>query len=82
MPHYYFHTADGRRDRDRQGAELADHRAARKQAIRFAGAILDSEPEVLWDGRDFRVEVTDEAGQLLFTVITLAVDAPASERGG
>ena len=80
MPHFYFHTADGGRDLDRQGMDLADQGAARKEAIRFAGAVINHEPDVLWDGRDFRVEVTDEAGNLLFTVITLAVDAPASDR--
>lgn len=33
---------------------------------------------MLWDGRDFRVEVTDEGEQLLFTVIMLTVDTPAA----
>ena len=82
MPHFYFHTADGGRDRDRRGMDLADQGAARREAIRFAGAVINDEPDVLWDGRDFRVEVTDEAGDLLFTIITLAVDAPASDRAG
>ena len=32
------------------------------------------------DGKDFRVEVTDKKGALLFTVVTLTIDAPTSLR--
>ena len=77
MPRYFFNTADGHRDVDTEGLELPDHAAARIAAIRHAGAIMEHEPDVLWDGRDFRVEVTDERRLLLFTIITLAVNAPA-----
>lgn len=75
MPRYCFHTADGHEDRDPEGVELPDPGAARKEAIRYAGAVMQDEPDVLWDGRDFRVSVVDEAQRLGVTVITLAVDA-------
>ena len=77
MPRYFFHTADGSRDRDLEGVDLEDHGVARKEAIKFAGSVLNDQPSVLWDGRDFRVEVTNRKGDLLFTIITLAVNAPA-----
>jgi hypothetical protein len=77
MPRYYFHTVDGGRDRDHEGTELKDLASARVQAIKFTGDIMSDQPEVLWDGRDFRVEVTDDDDTLLFTIITLAVNAPA-----
>ncbi|WP_374942335.1 hypothetical protein [Sphingomonas sp.] len=76
MPHYFFHTANGERHRDRSGVDLPDDAAARVEAIRFTGAVMTDEPDVLWDGRDFRVEVTDAEQRPLFTIITLAVDAP------
>lgn len=76
MGRYYFHTASGSRQRDREGMECNDAHAARVEAIRFAGALMADEPDVLWDGRDFRVEVTDEDQRLVCTVISLAVDAP------
>lgn len=79
MPRYFFHAADGRRDRDSTGVELADHASARAEAIRFAGAVLTDEPEVLWEGGPFRIEVTDAAQHLLFTVVTLTIDAPIAE---
>ncbi len=74
--HFYFHTADGGRERDREGVDLADPASARREAIKYAGAVMADQPDVLWDGRDFRVEVTDEKDLLLYTIIMLAVDAP------
>ncbi len=61
MPRYFFHTADGSRERDEEGTELPDHNAARREAIKLAGAVLSEQPDVLWHSRDFRVEVTDDA---------------------
>ena len=79
MPRYFFHTADGSRQRADEGTELRDQHAARTEAVRFAGALMADRPDMIWDGHDFRVEVTDEARHLLFTIIMLGVDAPASE---
>ena len=78
MPSYFFHTADGERVLDREGVDLADNATARKEAIKFAGAIMHDQPDVLWDGRDYRVEVTNQADDLLFTIVMLSIDAPAS----
>ncbi len=79
MSRFFFHTADGSRDRDTEGMNCRDPHAARVEAIRYAGALLSDDPGVLWDGRDFRVEVTDEDQRLVCTVIALAVDAPRPE---
>ena len=78
MPRYFFHTADGIRVRDTVGIELSGHAAARVQAIELTGRLLSDEPDYLSDGHDFRVEVTDRAGSLLFTILTMAINAPAS----
>jgi hypothetical protein len=75
MPRFFFHTADGSRIRDTQGIELADETVARREAVRVAGALLNDDPDLIWDGRDFRVEVTDESGRLVLTVVTLALDS-------
>ena len=76
---FFFHTADGSRDRDHEGMDCRDARSARVEAIRYAGALLSDQPDILWDGRDFRVEVTDKDQRLVCTVIALAVDAPRPE---
>ena len=40
--------------------------------------MLNDDPDVLWDGREFSVEVVDDRDRLLFTIFAHAVDAPAS----
>lgn len=76
MPRYHFHCADGARDTDVDGTELENDEAARAAAISFAGETLRHSPNSLWEKGHWRVEVTDADNALLFTVITLAVDAP------
>ena len=76
MPRYRFHCADGTREPDTEGVELADDHAARAAAMQFAGQVLHDNPDEIWEHGQWRVEVTDDDGILLWTVITLAVDAP------
>jgi hypothetical protein len=78
LAQYFFNTVDDRPDRDQEATELADLAAARKHAIVFAGQVMQGEPAVLWDGRDFHVEVTDGQGLLLFTLTAYVTNAPAA----
>lgn len=78
MPRYYFHTANGGVHRDDTGTELPGLLAARVHAIKYAGEVMADEPEVLWDGQEFYVEVRNEAHQLLFIVTCKARNAPAA----
>jgi hypothetical protein len=74
---YFFHTADGSRERDVVGVELPALPDARHQAITFLGECIKDDPNLL-EHHDFRVEVTDTLGELLLTVITIAVSAPTT----
>lgn len=74
MPRYFFHRADGSTDRDKDGTELPSLDQARKEAVVFAGETLKFKPEILWDGGEFRVEVEDTEGDLLFVLKVSAVD--------
>ena len=76
MPRYHFHCADKSRETDTEGTELANDRAAQLMAVAFAGEVLRGSPAELWDNGPWRVEVTDSNNVLLFTVLSLAVDAP------
>ncbi len=80
MPRYFFHSADGVREPDRDGTELPDIAAAQLEAIKYAGEVLTHTPETLGDSGQWRVEVVDEGGAHLFTVVTLTVHAPAEDR--
>lgn len=79
MPRYHFHCANGSRESDHDGTELADDETAQQMAVVFAGEVLKSDPKEIWNSGSWRVEVTDPDNVLLFTVITLAVDAPRPE---
>lgn len=76
MPRYHFHCADGKREMDVDGTELEDIQSAQLEAIKFAGEVLRNEPEAIWADGQWRVEVTNGDNVLLFTLITLAIDAP------
>jgi hypothetical protein len=78
VPRFFFHHTDGVFDPDDEGTELADLATARIEAIRYAAETIKDRPEEVWTGRNFRVEVSDEEGMLLCTVVILGFDAPAA----
>ena len=73
MSLYFFHTLNGFLDVDQDGTELADDNAARLQAVRYIGELLQGDPTYIWDGHALRVNVTNETGKAVFTVLTMAV---------
>ena len=75
---YFFDTVDGVRERDSVGTELKDHHAARMNAIKLTGRILASQPDYLIQGQNFHMEVASPEGELLFTIVTYAINSSAS----
>jgi hypothetical protein len=80
VPRYFFNQIDGQYKPDDNGLEFSSLERARTAAVQYAGEVLCHDPDVLWEGDDFRVEVTDEKKLLLFTLIVVGVDAPAGGR--
>ncbi len=78
MSRFFFHRADGTFDPDNEGTELSDLADARVEAVRFAAESMRDKPNLVKDGHIFRVEVSDEAGMLLSTVVVMQLDAPGS----
>ena len=78
MPRYFFHRADGVFDPDQEGTEFPDLATARIEAIRFAAASMLDDPQEVRTGHNFRVELSDEHGMLLCTVVVLSLDTPAA----
>ena len=74
---YFFNLAGALYDADVKGIELPSMGAARIMAAQHAGEILRDRPDVVWQGEELRVEVTDAQQLVLFTLIVLGVDAPA-----
>lgn len=77
---YFFNQLDGEFRPDDEGLEFASMTDARLEAVRYAGEVLRYHPTLVWKGEDFRIEVTDEKQLVLFTVIVVGVDTPASGR--
>jgi hypothetical protein len=77
VPRYYFNVYDGRDILDDLGAELPDCTFARREAIRYSGALLEDQAKKLALGEDWRMEVTDSTGLILF-VLNFTVLASAA----
>jgi len=74
----FFNLAGATHDPDVQGVELRSLGEARVYAARYMGEVIRDKPDLVWTGEEMRVEVTDERGTVLFTIITFGVDAPAA----
>ena len=80
MPQYHFNVYDGIEIIDFKGTELTDVQAARVEALKHAGALI-ADAEVRGDlGEEWRLEVTDEFGLVLFRMDFLVSNAPASPK--
>jgi hypothetical protein len=66
MPRYFFHVHDGSSTRDNEGTELPDIFAAQEEAILLSGELLREMGGKFWNGEEWSLEVTDEAGRILF----------------
>lgn len=80
MPRYYFDVADGTRDIDLEGCDLDDLAAARAYAVKFVAEIIANDPNRLWLDSDVRIEVTEDSGALVATVVVLAIDSAAASK--
>lgn len=76
---YFFNLAGAVYEADNQGHDFANLSDARIEAVKFAAQYLRDRPELVWLGEEFRVEVTGNDRQMLFTFIAVGVDAPAQE---
>lgn len=79
MPLYHFRVRNNGSEPEDEGLVLADFTAARTTALKFAGEILAFGPSVESD--DWRVEVTNDQGLVLFTIHTILTESAAVVRG-
>lgn len=66
MPRYHFNIFDGQSSVDQEGTELPDIAAARREALRLSGAVIEEAAKLHKLGEEWRMEVTDDTGLLLF----------------
>ena len=78
MPHFHFNVYDGIELLDEKGVELPDTNFARREAIRYAGSLLESGPTRNDLSEDWRMEVTDDTGLVLFRLDFHVSESPAT----
>ena len=66
MPRYHFNVYDGVILLDKKGVELPDSNFARREAIRYSGSLLEESGQQDNLGSEWRMEVTDDRGLILF----------------
>ena len=76
MQRYFFNVHDGTEYLDPEGCVLEDLQAARDHAVRYFGDMLRDHPETFWNGEKWSMNVTNQAGLVLFSLYFLGVDAP------
>lgn len=76
MPRYHFNVDDGLSLRDDDGIELPDLAAARKEAVKLAGASIREYSGKLWDGDEWKLDVTNNTGMVLFSLLLIGYSAP------
>ena len=78
MPRYYFHIFDGRASPDREGTDLPDIYRAQHEAVRLSGEVLRDMGAKFWNGAEWRLEVADDRGEVLF-VLRFSAEERSSE---
>lgn len=76
MPRFHFNVYDGVNQIDREGTELKNYDEARIEAMRLSGKILESTAHRLVLGEDWRMEVADDTGLILFRLDFTVMEAP------
>ncbi len=68
MPRYYFNVHDGVETSDEVGIDLPDVKSARREAMKYACVLLDEADERDSLGDEWRLDVTDAGGTVLFSL--------------
>ena len=77
MPRFHFNVYDGIELLDDKGVELPDTNFARREAIRYAGTLLEDGAAKDSLGDEWRMEVTDHTGLVMFRLDFHVSESPA-----
>ena len=76
MPIFNFHIHGPAGKEVGYGSDLPSERAARIEATRLVGELLQFEAELFWKKGYWRVDVTDERDLALFTLNVIGTESP------
>jgi hypothetical protein len=72
VPHYYFHVHNGEEHVDRQGIELPDEGAARREAVVAAAGMISDLGDGLWNIPEWKMHVVDQDGGEICNLLFMA----------
>ncbi|TGX52659.1 hypothetical protein E5A73_13500 [Sphingomonas gei] len=78
MPHYNIELRTQNRVWETLQVERDDQKALRIEVARFVGELLRDHADKIWEDKDWRVDVTDESGLILFIMNLMVTDSPAA----
>ena len=78
MARYFFHVCGDAPDLDNEGTELASINVVRRGATEFAARYLLDHVDAYWYAEGWSVEVTDDQGLMLFSLVFDIVAASAT----
>ncbi|TPI32628.1 hypothetical protein FJ414_21380 [Mesorhizobium sp. B3-1-6] len=79
MTRYYFHVDNGTFVPDPEGVDLPDLDAARQEAVRTAGEMINDSKQSFWEHMTpWIMNVTDDENHLLFT-LQFAAKVPSGD---
>jgi len=78
MPLYHFNVVDGISAPSVKILNLPNSEAAKDQAVTFTGEMLKVIDGSFWDESHWRLDVTDERGLILNTIMVQGVESAAS----
>jgi hypothetical protein len=81
VPRYHFQVRTESHVLITEGAELAGTDEARVEAARRIGNLLNEHAGRLWVDEDWRMDVTDETGLILFIIQVSAMNSASSGQG-
>lgn len=77
MPRYFFNVYDGSSEIDSDGVDLPNFDYAHREAIKLSGSILRNEARKVISCEDWRMEVVDKDGLILFRFDFTTTISPA-----
>jgi hypothetical protein len=80
MPLYRYVINESTPSESLRSIDLPDIDAARKNAVSFAGAMLAEIDGAFWEDSEWRLDVADEGGLILCSIVVLGVTSAAGQR--
>jgi hypothetical protein len=78
MPHYHIELRAANRVWETLDVERDDLEGLRLEMARFVGQLLKDHAHQIWSDQEWRVDVTDETGLILYVLHILASDSAAT----